>query len=187
MWRRLKKWHITRQRSRSFITSPDAGYRGKLALIERLLEQAKVHPEWAVLYGDEHTFYRQPLAGLCYSGQGGGGKSQPRAYRSHKSDTKRRTAGALNALTGQVSYRCAGKMGTKELARWMAQLREEQGEQTRIFLIWDNWPIHYHWRVLQAAATARIELCGCRPMRRGLTRLKSYGASCMKKCCACTA
>jgi hypothetical protein len=158
VWRRLKKWQITRQRSRSFITSPDPAYRHKLALIEGLLQEAITQSNWVVLYGDEHTFYRQPLAGLSYHRQGGGGRAQPRAYRSHKSDTKRRIAGALNALTGQVSYRCASKMGAKELARWMHQLRQEHGPQARIFLIWDNWPVHYHWRVLEAAAQAGIEL-----------------------------
>lgn len=95
---------------------------------------------------------------MSYTQQGGGGRKQPREYRSHRSDTKRRTVAALNAVTGQVTYRCASKMGAKELARWMFQLRQVYGPQARLFLVWDNWPVHYHWRVLEAASKAEIEL-----------------------------
>jgi len=57
--KRLGKWKLSFRRTRTHSTSPDAAYRCKAALLERVQAAAK-RGELVLLYGDEHTFYRQP-------------------------------------------------------------------------------------------------------------------------------
>lgn len=156
MWRRLKRWKVALRRTRHYITSPDEAYVHKVALLERIKVQAQAG-EVVLLYGDEHTFYRQPLAGQVWHERGGAGKAQPRCVRSHKSDTKRRTIAAMNAHTGQVHWHGCSKSRLKELCLFLKQLRQAHGEQ-RVVLVWDNWPVHLHPTVLTCANEQRIEL-----------------------------
>jgi len=44
------------------------------------------------------------------------------------------------------------------LCRWLEQVRAFYGEEMRIVLAWDNWPVHRHEKVLAAAEAQRIEL-----------------------------
>ncbi len=57
--------------------------------------------KYVFLYQDEFTYYRQPTVDRDYEQMG---KFQPLARRSYNSDTTFRGAGALNAITGQVTY-----------------------------------------------------------------------------------
>lgn len=156
VWRRLKKWKISFRRTRNHITSPDPFYREKVAWLVRA-QKAAARGEVVLLYGDEHTFYRQPLAGPLWHPQGGGGKEQPRCVRHTASDTKRRTIAALNAVTGQVTWHGCSKSRIKELQRFLKKLRQTYPDQ-RIVLVWDNWPVHLHEKVLECASEQRIEL-----------------------------
>jgi transposase len=156
VWRRLRKWKLSLRRTRNHITSPDAAYRPKLALLVRAQEAAR-RGELVLLYGDEHTFYRQPLAAPVWHAQGGAGKAQPRCVRHTGTDTKRRTVGALNAHSGQVHWHGCSRSRVKELCRFLQQLRQAYGEQ-RVVLVWDNWPVHLHHKVLECASQHSIEL-----------------------------
>ena len=159
VWRRLAKWGIRRKRGRHYIHSPDPAYAGKLCLIQRALHLQAQQPEQVVvLYGDEHTFYRQPLLGATYAEQGSGGQCQPRAVRAHAKNTKRRTVATLDVGDGRTLHASASKMGVKGLCRFFAMVREHYGPDVRLLLIWDNWPVHYHEAVLLAAAQYGIEL-----------------------------
>lgn len=156
VWRRLTKWKLSWRRSRSHITSPDPAYRIKVAWLERLQAAAKAG-EIVLLYGDEHTFYRQPLAGPVWHQQGGAGKTQPRCLRSTRSNTKRRTIAALNVVSGQVSWLGCSRSRVYELCRFLQGLRATY-EQERVVLVWDNWPVHWHEKVLECASAQQIEL-----------------------------
>ena len=156
VWRRLKKWGMSFRRTRPHITSPDPAYREKVAWLGRVKEAA-ARGELVLLYGDEHTFYRQPLAGQMWHSQGRGGKKQPRCVRHTASDTKRRTVAALNAMSGQVTWHGCSKSRIPELRRFLHKLRQSYPEQ-RIVLVWDNWPVHLHEKVLECAFEQQIEL-----------------------------
>lgn len=161
VWRRLKKWKITFRKitfrlTRPHITSPDLHYREKVAWLKRV-QEAAARGEVVLLYGDEHTFYRQPLAGAVWHPQGGDGQGQPRRVRHTASNTKRRTVAALNALTGQVIWRGCSKSRIRELQRFLKQLRQAYSGQ-RVVLVWDNWPVHLHTKVLECASEEGIEL-----------------------------
>lgn len=156
VWRRLKKWKVAFRRTRDSITSPDPHYREKVALLVRVQEAAQ-RGEVVLLYGDEHTFYRQPLAGQTWHAKGGGGKGQPRCVRHTASNTKRRTIAALNAQTGQVTWHGCSKSRIKEIQHFLKKLRQTYPDQ-RIVLVWDNWPVHLHEKVLACAWEQQIEL-----------------------------
>jgi transposase len=156
VWRRLRKWKLAFRRTRSHVTSPDEAYRQKLVLIGQA-QQAAGRGELVLLYGDEHTFYRQPLAAALWHEQGGAGKTQPRCVRHTAKDTKRRTIGALNVLNGQLHWFGCSRSRVKQLKQFLRQLRAFYGEQ-RVVLVWDNWPVHLHPELLECASEQRIEL-----------------------------
>lgn len=156
VWRRLRQWHLSFGRTRHHITSPDAAYRPKVAWLARVQASA-ARGEVSLLYGDEHTFYRQPLAAAVWHTTGGPGQAQPRCVRYPTSDTKRRTIAALNAHTGQVHWHGCARSRVKELCHFLQQLRRAYGQQ-RVVLVWDNWPVHLHPTVLACASAQGIEL-----------------------------
>ena len=156
VWRRLHKWRLGLRRTRVHLTSPDAHYREKVAWLGRV-QEAAARGEVVLIYGDEHTFYRQPLSGRVWHRQGGGGSEQPRCYHHTSSNTKRRTVAGLNACTGQVTWHGCSRSRIKELQRFLEKLRYDYGQQ-RIVLVWDNWPVHLHPKVLECATQQNIEL-----------------------------
>ncbi len=140
------------RQGRLHLHSPDEEYTAKAEHVKGCvtLEDA------VVLFGDEMTFYRHPATGRAYAKQGY--QQEVRADLGHRSNTKRRLCGALNKMTGQVHSIEASKIGVKALCRWLASLREEYKQSTKRILIWDNWSVHKHALVVQAAAEAQIEL-----------------------------
>ena len=159
VWRRLKSWRIRRKRGREHVTSPDPAYSEKLEAINKAIAQGRAHTqEVVVLYSDETTLYRQPQVGLAYHEQGRGGKHQPRAERSYKSNTKHRIVAVMDAVLGRVLFAEGNKIGVHALCRFLEYIRCVYGETMRIVLIWDNWKVHTHPDVLEAAGRFRVEL-----------------------------
>ena len=81
----------------------------------------------------------------------------PAAPLSHRANLKYRLGGALNLVTGQVTWGAGKIMGVAGLCRLLAAVRAAYPEQ-RVILIWDNWPVHQHPDVLATAAELGIEL-----------------------------
>lgn len=156
VWRRLQKWRLTRRRTRAHLTSPDPAYRAKVALLERAKEAAR-RGEVELLYGDEHTFYRQPVPDTVWHSKGGGGAGQPCRKRFAGVNTKRRTQGALNAMTGQLHWKGSSRTRVGQICVFLRQIRAAYPDRS-VVLVWDNWPIHYHEEVLLCASQCKIEL-----------------------------
>ena len=155
VWRRLQKWRLTRRRTRAHQTSPDPAYRAKVRLLA-LNQQAAARGELELLYGDEHTYYRQPLKAQVWHPKGGGGAGQPTRARSCQTNTKRRTLAALNARTGQVIWKGGSKTRVPAICLWLKQVRAAYPDK-RVVLVWDNWPVHSHQKVLACAWEQQIE------------------------------
>jgi len=157
--RRLKKWAIRRKRGRLHLLSPDPEFATKQQAIAAILSEANQSPgapgTLSVLFGDEFTFYRQPFLGRTWTHRS---SKQPTTSHRGGPNTKRRVVGALDAVTGRVHSYSAEKMGNKGLKRFLGQLRQALGEERRIVLIWDNWPVHKNDEVTAAARAHRIEL-----------------------------
>jgi transposase len=73
-------------------------------------------------------------------------------------DRVHRFIGGLDAASGSVVYEDHTRITRWRVADFFAQLREACGADARVCVIWDNWPVHEHEEVRQAAAQHQIGL-----------------------------
>lgn len=126
--------------------SPDPNYARKLAYVRDLGLRVRQAPEKLVLvYLDELTFYRQPTLAHAWDERG---PHQPRAERSHQSNTPSRVVASLNLLDARVTYRRRSKIGVRELVGHYQDLQAAYPKAERIYVVQDNWPSHTHPDVL---------------------------------------
>ena len=138
----LKRLRISYKRGRSYVHSPDPHYQQKMDMIAQCLLKAWYAPEkYVLLYQDEFTIYRQPTLDRDYEQMG---NFQPLARRSHKSDTEFRGMGALNAITGQVTYYQTSKANIRQLTVFYDMVVEDYPQLDTIYMVQDNWPVHFH-------------------------------------------
>jgi hypothetical protein len=142
LWRLLDRLDLCYKRGRLYVHSPDPLYTEKLAAITDYLQQVREQSERLVfLYLDELTFYRQPTVAKDYAPRGA---PQPLARRSHHSNTPARILGALNALTGQVTYVQRSHTSLATFRDFYYQVRTTYPDAERIYIAQDNWPLHFH-------------------------------------------
>ena len=148
-WRVLKRCKVAFKRGRDHVHSPDLAYLEKLAaIVTALRAAAESHGEIVLVFADEYTLWRPPEVASDYAVVGA--TSQPWAQRSHRANTSWRYRGYLNALTGQVTYLDAKQIGLKQLVDGHAALRAAYPQARLIYVVEDNWPVHYHPEVLAA-------------------------------------
>lgn len=142
----LKRLGISYKRGRDYIHSPDRFYKEKLSLVELARFRAYYDPDhYILLYLDELTYYRQPSLSQAYEQRG---SAQPLAQRSHKSDTTFRVLAGLNAITGQVNYLQRTRTTVPCLSQFWFELRTAYPQADLIYIVVDNWPVHFHPDVL---------------------------------------
>jgi transposase len=142
----LSRLGIGYKRARHYIRSPDKGYDDKLSLIQLCLLRAWYQPDqYVFLYQDEFTYYRQPTLAQAYEAKG---HHQPLARLSYRTNSHFRVVAALNAITGQVTYRQHYKIGLSQLSDFYAAVQDDYPDAKEIYLVQDNWPIHFHPDVL---------------------------------------
>lgn len=112
------------------------------------IEEARKHDDVIALFQDEFTFYQPPTVANGWDIKG---KPQPLARLGYKGDKKRRIGGVLNVVTGEVTFAHNTKIGVKELRKFCTQIRRQYHTAITIYIIMDNWPIHYHPKVVQVA------------------------------------
>jgi transposase len=148
IWQLLDRFDIHYKRGREYIHSPDPNYEAKVADVNDCLERAGRHPaQYAVLFQDELTYYRQPTLARAYEEAG---NQQRLARRSHRSNTQRRIAATVDALTGRVVYLQRSQIGVKDLVDFYQQVAQVYADRQTIYVVQDNWPIHFHPDVLAA-------------------------------------
>ena len=114
-------------------------------MIAAALREAQAHPgSIALLFEDEASFYRQPTQASLWAGAG---RRQPHLPFSHRKNTLVRVAGTIEAVTGTTCFREAPKFTVDELLRFYRQLLTHYADRTMIYLVQDNWPVHFHGRV----------------------------------------
>jgi hypothetical protein len=101
--------------------------------------------KYVFLYQDEFTYHIQPTLDRDYEQMG---EFQPLARRSYSSDNAFRSVGALNAITGQVTYQQSWKVGIKQLTQFYDATVADYPRAITIFMVQDNCPIHFHPDVL---------------------------------------
>jgi transposase len=144
----LARLGIRYKRGREYVHSPDPDYPAKLRRVQAIVAEARASAGRRVaLYLDELTYYRQPTLAAAYVARGA---EQPLARRSCQANTATRVVAALNPLSGQTVYRQGSRLGISQLVAFHRQLRAAYPEAERLYLIEDNWPIHFHPDLLVA-------------------------------------
>jgi len=145
----LHRLGLSYQRARLHVRSPDPHYEVKLARVAELLAAVRQSAGRLVLcYLDELTYYRQPTVAPTWAATG----EQPRAEQSHRANTSTRVAAVLNAVSAQVQYVQSSKCGLPVLVQLYQQVRQAYPHAETIWVVQDNWPVHYHPDVLVALA-----------------------------------
>ena len=160
IWRVLRGYRLGWKRARDHLHSPDPTYQEKLAYLATIRTHVGEQPVGAVLlYLDEVTYYRQPsLAAACAPI----GSADPRAERSTRSNTTTRVIGALDAHTGRVTFLQQTRIGVPALIRFYRDLVAAYPGQ-RLYVVLDNWPVHFHPDVLAALEPQRSPIPFFRP------------------------
>ena len=142
----LLRLGIRRKRARAYLHSPDPDYGTKVAYIAHCWQQVQADPErYVLVYLDKFAFERQPSLSVAYAAQG---SKTPLAYWSYRTNTQCRGLGALNAVTGQLTYRQQTKVTLQVLSTFYATLRATYPQAETIYVVQDNWPVHVHPDVL---------------------------------------
>ena len=102
-----------------------------------------------LLFEDEASFYRQPSQASLWAEAG---RRQPRLPWSHRANTRVRVAGTLEAGTGHTCFRQAPRYSVAELLKFYRQVLAAYPQAVLIYLVQDNWPVHYHAHVGQFLA-----------------------------------
>ncbi len=138
----LDRLGIVWKRGREHVHSPDPDYDAKVAYADFLVAQARASGGQVVtLYQDEFAFYRQPTLANAWEERG---RPQPLAERSYRANTPTRIVGLLDAVTGRFIYRRRAKIGLTELVGLYKHVRQGYPDAERIYVILDNWPVHFH-------------------------------------------
>ncbi len=144
--RLLQHLGIARKWSQSHIHSPDPNYLAKQAALRTALTVARQDPATVVCLLDEVTLARQPSNAPVYAARG---RRQPRARRSHRSETTHRVIAALNVRTGQVQWRQRSTLTVATLVDFFRDLVAAYDGRP-IVVVLDNWPVHFHPDLLAA-------------------------------------
>lgn len=146
--RLLDRLEISWKRSRDHIHSPDPDYEAKLDYITGLRDEVRASNGRLVLvYIDEAAYYRQPTLANAWEEFG----KQTLAERSYRSNTPTRVVGALDLVSGKVTHRQRSKIGILDLVGFYRDdLCPAYAQAERIYVVQDNWPVHFHPDVLVA-------------------------------------
>ena len=152
----LRRFKLHYKRGRRYVHSPDLAYDEKLALIEHARALAHGAPKhFALLYQDELTYYAWPSVAQGYARAC---SDQPHARQGLRSNRKRRIAGALDVRTGRLFTWQRAKFDRHTLSRYFKALDAEYPDVDLIFVVLDNWPLHFHPDVLAALVNTKIVL-----------------------------
>lgn len=142
----LERFKISYKRGRDYVHSPDVNYEEKLEIIKGVREVVREdNKRYRLLYLDELTFYLQPTISRAYEGVG---REQPLAQRSHVANASSRVIAAMDAMTGQVIFRQQNKTTIPCLVNFWYDIWKKYREAEMIYVVLDNWPVHFHPDVL---------------------------------------
>lgn len=153
----LQRLKVTRKQGRLSVHSPDPQYIIKMRWIEQARERARLQPDKVViLYADELSFYRRPelAGGGVYHPAG----EEPAFPVAAGYNTRHRLGGAMDMHTGRVVWVEGKVVGKDALCLLLTRVRQAYGKDTQLFVIWDNWRVHWQEAVLTKAGDLHIHL-----------------------------
>lgn len=146
--RLLTRLKLSWKRGRAHLHSPDPNYDAKVAEITRLVALGRSSGgRMVVLFLDEMTFYRRPTVASAFAARG---HDQACARQGHGSNTTNRVLAAMDVRTGRTCFRRRTKISLDQIVQFFKQVRQAYPAAERIYLLVDNWPVHFHPDVLTA-------------------------------------
>ena len=118
---------------------------------------ARQYPHrFITFYSDEASFYRQPTQAWLWHRMG---RRQPKLIYSHRSNTVMRVVGYLNPLSGKVHTWDYSKVTAVRFAKTLDSIAQLYPDHEKIYIILDNWPVHFHSKVKELLENnSRLEL-----------------------------
>jgi transposase len=154
--RLLSRLKIRYRRGQEHFHSPDPEYDAKLAAVTAARAEAVARPGVVVfVYQDEFTAYRRPSVAQIWHQQGGPGRP---AELGQKSNYERRLIGTLDVADGRVFCWQRAHANVATLIRFYVALSEAYPAAERIYVAQDNWPVHFHQRLLEALEGTKVKL-----------------------------
>jgi transposase len=152
----LHRLNITYKRGRDYVHSPDPFYDLKLAYIQRAQSMVKAEPQhYLLLYQDELTYYRSPTMAKAYAMVG---NKHPLAYMGYSANRKRGITACLNPQTGELFAQQRSRFTVQTLLKFYQSLEVAYPHYQWIFIVLDNWPVHFHPTISLALQKSRIVL-----------------------------
>jgi len=142
VWRVLERYGVKLRTGRTQQFSPDPAYATKEARLLACLQEAARYPEQVlVLFLDEMGFFRWPDPALNWMEQA---PVRPTVAPCADNNRQWRIIGALNALSGQVTYLDNYIVGRKVVGQLYAVIDHVYPAAQHIYVVQDNWSIHSH-------------------------------------------
>lgn len=149
VWRVLQRCECRLHSPKLRHFSPDDAYASKEARLLDCLREVREQPEEKVLvFLDEMGYYRWPTASFDWVALPPD-EVVPKVERAGN-NSQWRMVGALNALTGQVTYLDNYIVGRQQLITFYGRLVQAYPDAEKLYVVQDNWSIHTHADVVEA-------------------------------------
>jgi transposase len=156
IWQLQERFDIVYKRGRRYVHSPDRAYLCKRAQVRWAWQQVQQDPvRFVLLYQDELTYYRCPTVSCDYATAG---SDAPRAVQGTGYNTSRRIAGCLDAYTGRLICWQRSAFDHQTFLRYLHAVEARYPRAERMYIVLDNWPVHFQPDVLAALASSKITL-----------------------------
>ncbi|MCP9237978.1 IS630 family transposase [Lewinella sp. JB7] len=133
---------VSWQRGRQYVHSPDPDYAAKVHYLMTTI--AGLDPGKAVvLFADQLTYYNHASVGYNWAGH----QQQPRSHTAIGSTRSRRIAGLLDLAGGELTCIHRAKTTVVNLIQ-LYELAVARYPGKRLYIVVDNWPVHYHCDLL---------------------------------------
>lgn len=142
IYRVLQRLGLPYKRGRLSVHSPDPAYLDKRMRISALEAVVRSEPQrFVLLYLDEFTYTRQPTLANAYAPRG---HCQVTARLGYRKNYEYRILAAVNALSGAVHYVARNRIKVATLRDFWRQVCAAYPQAEQIYVVLDNWPVHYH-------------------------------------------
>ena len=156
VWRTLRRWRLVYKRGRRHVHSPDWEYETKVQRIETIAWYSRQAPQQLVRHDvDELTSYRRPTLA---QGSAPCGSDAPHAEQGQGFNTTRRIAACLEVGTGHLLGGPRAQFDRATLLKFYQAVEAAYPRAEQIFLIHDNWPVHWHPDVLEGLRGSKLTL-----------------------------
>lgn len=152
----LRRLKIRYKRGRRYLHSPDPDYDDKLTIVQMIRELTTAEPQrFVMVYQDELTYYRRPTVAQGYAIVG---SDEPHARQGLRSNLSWRIAASLDVTLGQLFTWQRKHFDRWTLIRYYKALEEQYPDVEVVFVVQDNWPVHFHDDILAALVDSKIIL-----------------------------